>query len=263
LWQDSNDDGDHWPESGEDWRTYSDPPDFYHPANYDGVDGSGTGLGSAWRDANLRDWGMPIMLRPAGQAGEDYVCPGNLQGGKCFAPGWWGLWDATGDPGAAQIALAFRQCSGSHTIGDIQTVEPGFKTGPVRDAVLELWNDDPDAYWSPTAIDPEAAPKVGSAVSPKYGANWRASKRVWIVAVFSPNNPPIKNGRSDIQFNNFMQFFFEGCTEEGVTNPLPSDFSGSCDVKTTMWGRFLGYAQGTSTGGPTTGTMVKVIRLVE
>jgi hypothetical protein len=81
--------------------------------------------------------------------------------------------------------------------------------------------------------------------------------------VFSPDNPPIKSGRADIVFNNFIQFFFEGCTAEGVTNPQPSDFSGDCDVKTTMWGRFLGPASGTSTGGPTNGTTVKMIRLVE
>lgn len=262
LWQDWNDDGDHWPEAGEDWTTYENPPDTYQRNGYDGIDGSGTGLGSMWRDPALRDWGMPIMLRPAGQAGEDYVCPGSLQGGKCFAPGWWGLWDATGDPGGDEIRDAFLSCSGSHTIGDPQVVEPGWKQGPAS-AVKTLWDDDPGAHWSaPTPID-QVTNKAGTVVGSRYGDNWRASKRVWIVAVFSPDNPPIKSGRADVVFNNFIQFFFEGCTEEGVTNPQPSDFSGDCDVKTTMWGRFLGPAAGTSTGGPTNGTTVKMIRLVE
>jgi len=201
------------------------------------------------------------MVRPAGQAGEDYVCPGNLQGGKCYAPGWWGLWDATGNPGGDEIRDAFLSCVATNTIGDAQTIEPGWKQGPAS-AVQTLWDDDPDAYWSEVVTDPVTT-KRGSVVSPKYGDNWRASRRVWIIAVYSPDFPPFKNGRSDIQFNNFMQFFFEGCTEEGVTNPIPSDFSGDCDNKTTMWGRFLGYANGTSTGGPTNGTMVKMIRLVE
>ena len=266
FWQDAADeivnggDGDHWPDAAEDWSTYLSPPDFYIPANTGG-DGLGTGLGSSWRDPVLRDWGMPIMIRPAVQAGEDYVCPGNLQGGKCYAPGWWGLWDATGDPGGDAIRDAFNTCSGPNAAGETQTVEPGWKQGPAS-AVQNLWNDDPNAYWDENVRDPLTT-KMGSVVSPKYGANWRASKRVWIVAVYSPDFPPVKNGRSDIVFNNFMQFFFAGCTAEGVTNPLPTDYSGACTNKTTMWGRFLGFASGTSTGGPTNGTMIKMIRLVE
>ncbi len=262
-WDESNDaNGNGLPDPGEDWTTYLNPPDSYQQANYAG-DGTGTGLGSLFRDAVLRDWGMPIMLRPSGQADDDDVCPGSLQGGKCYRPGWWGLWEATHRPGGAEIREGFLTCGEpatiTHDIGETESIEPGWKQGPVSQAVQQLWDDDPNAVWNPNAFD-ALAEKMGSVSSPKYGANWRASKRVWTVAVFPPDYP-MPNGRKPIVFNNFMTFFFEGCTEED--NPQPGDFSGDCTNKTTMYGRFLGYANGTSTGGPTPGTMVRILRLVE
>ena len=39
------------------------PSDTYNPANYAG-DGTGTGLGSSYRDAATRDWGLRFVLRP-------------------------------------------------------------------------------------------------------------------------------------------------------------------------------------------------------
>lgn len=258
-WDESNDaNGNHLPDPGEDWLGYTNPPDTYHQAHYAG-DGTGTGLGSSFRDPVLRDWGMPIMLRPAGQADADDVCPGSLQGGKCYRPGWWGLWEATGSPGANQIRWAFDNCVATHTIGATEMVEPGWKTGPVEKGVEGRWDGDPTAQWNPNQVDTQTG-KQGTVTGSDLVANWRASERVWIIAMFSPDYP-IPNGRKPIIFNNFGLFFFEGCTEED--NPQPSDFSGQCTNKTTMYGRFLGYANGTASGGPTPGTMVRILRLVE
>jgi len=265
MWQDSNDDpsnggnGDHLPNNGEDWMTYDKPPDSYDPAHYAG-DGTGIGLGSEWRDPVLRDWGLPIMLRPAGAADADDVCAGNLQGGKCFYPSFWGLWEATNDPGGAEIREAFLTCSPTHEIGADETIEPGWKQGPVAAAVKELWDADPGARWDDNAEDALTG-NEGSVVNSALGDNWRASKRVWTVAVFPPENLPTTGGRKTIVFNNFARFFFEGCTESD--NPQPQDFTGDCTVQTTMYGRFLGPAKGTSTGGPTPGTMMRILRLVE
>jgi hypothetical protein len=258
MWQDSNDDGDHYPESGEDWTTYDNPPDSYFPAHYQG-DGTGIGLGSNWRDPVLRDWGLPIMLRPSGAADGDDVCAGDLQGGKCFYPSFWGLWEATNSPGGDEIRDAFLGCPPTNEIGEIETVEPGWKQGPAS-AVETLWNDDPTARWDDNAVDALTL-KRGTVVNSRLGDDWRATKRVWTVAVFAPDALPAQNGRKDVVFNNYMSFFFEGCTESD--NPQPSDFSGDCDNKTTMYGRFLGYAKGTSTEGPTPGTMIRILRLVE
>jgi len=264
IWHETHDDGDNLPEPPEDWSTF-DPADgdFYHPAHYAGP-GTGTGLGSNARDPVDRDWGMRIMLKPAGAADEDDVCVGTggiQQGGKCFQPSWWGLWEATEDPGASEIAAAFESCVPDHSLGVMETTEPGVKPsmGQIGRAIEALYNDDATAYWNPNLRDPQTL-KMGTVAGSGYGADWRASKRMWIVAVFSPENLPPK-GRKDVAFNNFFEFFFEGCTL--VDNPTPSDLSGTCTNKTTMYGRFLGPAMGSSTGGTTPGTMVRILRLVE
>jgi hypothetical protein len=199
------------------------------------------------------------MLRPSGAADGDDVCAGNLQGGKCFYPSFWGLWEATNDPGGAEIRKGFLTCSPTHEIGADETIEPGWKQGPVASAVKELWDADPDARWTNTPdLDTGL---MGTVTGSSLGANWLSSKRVWTVAVFPPDNLPTSGGRKTIVFNNFMRFFFEGCTESD--NPAPEDFSGNCTNKTTMYGRFLGYAKGTSTEGPNPGTMIRILRLVE
>ena len=55
-----------------------------------------------------------------------------------------------------------------------------------------------------------------------------------------------------------MLFFFEGCINETGTGPITA----TCGNKDMMLGRFVGLATGTRTG-PSPGTMVRILRLVE
>jgi hypothetical protein len=251
MWQDTGDlNGDHYAGPGETW-SYSNPPDTYNPAHYAG-DGTGTGLGSAWRDPVTRDWGSLIMLRPSVNGPpQGQPCPGSFQGNKCYLPGWWGLW---GPNSASALRAMFEGCDATvHDIGDVETTSPGWKQGAVK-VVEDIWNSDAGATWNPTATDAVTG-KTGTIVGSTFGTNWRLSKRVWTIAVFSPNDMP-GHANSDIVFNNFMTFWFEGCTN-GTAAPGPN-----CGTHTYMVGRFLGYSLGTGTGGAP-GTMVRILRLVE
>jgi hypothetical protein len=84
------------------------------------------------------------------------------------------------------------------------------------------------------------------------------SDRVWIVAMVHPDDIPPDPSDHDTEFNNFMLFFFEGCVDESGIGPIGMP----CGTKSMLVGRFLGKAPG-SGGGPTTGTLLTHIRLVE
>lgn len=259
MWDESNDDGDHLPDSGEEWL-FSDPPDNYQPAHYDG-DGTGTGLGSEFRDPVTRDWGYQFALRPPVGNGGDAVddapqpCPGPLaQGGKCFMPGWWGLWGP--NPATNQLVDRMLQCDPeTYFVGTVEESIPGWKN-PVSQAAGDLYATDPGARWDANAVD-ALTQKQGTVVGSSFGTNWRASKRVWTVAVFNPKDLPLKaNGQ--LIFNNFMSFFFEGCINKDGTGPI----AGNCGPQTIMLSRFVGPAAGTASG-PSPGSMVRLLRLVE
>ena len=106
LWEDANDDANQLARDA--WRELALEPGhgLYHPAHglrvrpprtapepawaaiwRNSLCTPGSGLGIVWSSCGPRS---NAGIQPA---------PGNLQGGKCYAPGWWGLWDATGDPG--------------------------------------------------------------------------------------------------------------------------------------------------------------------
>jgi hypothetical protein len=269
LWDDAGDmNNNRLPDAGETWQYLNPPtPDTYYRAGYDGVDGSGTGFGSSWRDLvavpnlNLRDWGLRIVLRPSVNPGDASLpCPGDLQGGKCYIPGWWGLW---GDPGLTDDML--RACTPLSTKPALDTttysIGTAYDTKTGWTAVSKIFEDlislDPGAYWDPLGTDAQTG-KEGTVVSPTFGDNWRASPRVWMLGIFDPNHIPAPN--EQVTFNNLMTFFVEGCMNEngmgGFNSPV------KCKTNDILVGRFLGLAKGTATG-PSPGTMTRILRLVE
>jgi hypothetical protein len=78
--------------------------------------------------------------------------------------------------------------------------------------------------------------------------------------MISPGEVPPAPSDKDIIFNNFMLFFFEGCMDESMTGPIVGDCASPGKI---VLGRFLGVAEGTETGGPTPGTLIRILRLVE
>lgn len=243
--------GNRIPDPGETWLydPNGSPPDSYAPAHDGGVDGAGIGYGSEWRGPE-RDWGLRIVIR-SGVNGQNEPCPSDLQGNKCFMPGWWGLWGANGTPG---LRAMMQGCdTTTRYVGDEEEIEPGWRQ-PISQDAYDLWRSDSLASWDDTAID-EATGNTGTVVGSMYGDNWRASKRTWIVAAFAPDEIPSQTN-DPIEFNNYMQFWFEGCWDPGN-----SEWT-ACDTQTWYVGRFAGPATATASG-PTQGTMVRILRLVE
>jgi hypothetical protein len=272
MWGDGGDlplnggDGDHYFDAGETWLYAQDPqPDVYQPAD-SAFDGSGTGYGSAYRDAVTRDWGLQIMVRPSTSNQETSDPCLGTQGNKCYYPGWWGLWGPPPGPGASDVVSQFKACTSlasptsawndsTYTVGTDYEVQTGW-VNPVARTVEQIYNLDPGAHWDPTVTDALTG-KTGTVVGSSLGSNWRSSPRTWIVAVVRPDAIP--SASEDISFNNFMLIFFEGCKDDtGVfTNPIDC----AANDKTIV-ARFLGRANGTATG-PAPGTMIRILRLVE
>lgn len=270
LWDDIDNDpnGNNLPDVGETWL-WTTGTDVYHPAHYDSDgnglpnDGAGTGLGSELRNTlpspGERDWGRQVVLQPSVNAGVQ-PCIGDLQGNKCYVPGWWGWWGGTPKTREAMI----RGCPEDAPEVDLGVTideETGW-TEVLRHAIEDVINSDAAAYWDPAATDAETG-KLGSVVGATSGGvslgdNWRASPRVWTVAMVSPQDVPTVPSDHDTIFNNFMTFFVEGCIDESWTG----GFHAACGTKDMLVGRFAGAARGVSTG-PSPGTMVRILRLVE
>ena len=254
MWDDVNGDinpRNQVPDVGETWL-YARPPDIYNRANYDPlIDGSGTGYGSAFRDPTGRDWGYRIVLRPSVN-GQGEPCPGTLQGNKCFMPGWWGLW---GGQTKTMVDMMAGCDTTTRSVGVPYDTEAGWR-GPIAQAEGDVYNMDPGAQWNGALTDAQTG-KLGTVTGSSYTTDWRASPRVWIMAIFDPNLLPAK-ANATIRFNNFMLFFFEGCMNNNGTGQI----NANCGPQTLTIGRFLGIAAGTATG-PSPGTMIRILRLVE
>ena len=90
----------------------------------------------------------------------------------------------------------------------------------------------------------------GGTVTGSNKANWVDSPRVIKVGLFDPNQIlTFGNGsNATVTFNNIALFFLEGIVGNGN--------------QAAVQGRFLYYAKG-SGGGPVTGPLVRVLRLVQ
>lgn len=262
LWQDNDDDtnGNLVYDPGENWLW--DPGDLYEPA-HTGGDGLGTGLGSdlrnnAYNPPIIRDWGLRVIMRPNVSEGDpNQVCTGD-QGNKCYVPGWWGLWGGNNP----EMRLRFTSCIEDVVeVGETVEVENGWRQ-TLNNTIEDIYNLDPGAHWVEGVPDILEPNKTGTVQGSSYGLNselWRQSPRVWIIAMVAPADIPAVASDHDTQFNNFMQFFFEGCID--LADPA-SQIGIPCTAQTALVGRFVGPAKGTSVG-PNPGKMVQIIRLVE
>jgi hypothetical protein len=247
LWHDSDDDTNQnrvWDE-GEEWVLGSHPDDRYIP--YGGPSGpaDATGYGSPWRDA-AQDYGRQINLKMPDPQAEFVPSPG------VFLP--WRIpidedqesCDKGGGGGQDSGGAAYRQniceCNDSPVeLGVEYEIEPGNMIGPTSQGIDELIDEDPDAVW-----DPSLDGGRGGIANSNAGGDGMASPRVVKVAIFDPSEID-GSGMQTIRFNNFALLFLED-------QPSQQD---------PVVGRFLYYVSGEESAGPTTGSLVRYLRLVE
>jgi len=211
--------------------------DWYAPYNPDAPSTDPThpqtGYGSGIRNDGVTrtaDIGLPILLKP--QTGNGNSQPTAERMGNAF----WML--------DLNDTLGFKQevggC-GSAAIGDTVPYDHGSKTA-VRQAIDDLIRDDPSAQW-----DDVTSQVVGSRFP-----NWTDSPRVATVALIDPKYW-VANSSNDKPdpgslYTNFVRIFFEPVARNGP----PTD----------IHARYIGPAPG-GLGGPTGGSLVKVLQLIE
>lgn len=245
LWHDADDDtdGDRVWDEGEEWVLGSSPNDFYEP--YGGLDGTAansTGYGSDWRNGYdpsgvENDMGRSLILKAPDPNSEFVPAPG------VFLP--WRLPEdpdqedcGNGGGGGSTGGAVYRNniCSCNESLielGEGYDIEPGNMIGPTYQGVDELISQDPDAYWDEST----------NTVVSDYGMD---SPRVVRIALFDPSLIT-GSGMQEITFNNIALMFIE--EQQSPLDPL--------------YGRFLYYASGEGSSGPTTGSLVRNLRLVE
>ncbi|MBW3660051.1 MAG: hypothetical protein KY397_00255 [Gemmatimonadetes bacterium] len=213
-----------------------DSGEYYHPTD--------TGYGSDFRNGQPSQNGVD----PDGTTYEDdFGRPIVLKEGtpqEAIVPSWYFPWDVpqvSGSPatGASRYRWNIANCNTSVIrLGEAYMVENGNMTGPTRQGVEDLIDQDPDASWDLAA---------DSVVNSRY-VPWKASPRVANIPLFDPTQP-VDPGKKPIVFNNITAFWVEEMKGKDVV------------------GRFL-FATGVGVGsdglgGATEGPEVKFVRLVE
>jgi hypothetical protein len=182
-----------------------------------------TGYGSNARTAYPGDVGLPILLKP--QTGNN-----QRQGNSYFT---------LDGPGQNLRDDIQSQCINAG-VGDTPNWSQGSATGQARQGINYLINQDRNATWNQTTKQVEGS---------SY-ADWTKSPRVIIVGLMDPiyiqgNSTNVKPDQGAV-FNNFARIFLQ-------------DSPGNTD---NIEGYFLGFAPG-GQGGPTGGTLVKVLQLIQ
>ena len=113
--------------------------------------------------------------------------------------------------------------------------------GPTQQGVDELIDGDPDAWWDPSMYGGR-----GGIQGSTYGGDAMTSPRVIKLAIFDAAEIE-GSGMQTIKFNNFALMFLED--KKGKKDPV--------------MGRFLYFVSGQESAGPTTGSLVKYLRLVK
>jgi hypothetical protein len=249
MWHDADDDtdGDRVWDEGEEWVLGSHPDDRYIP--FTGPDGSAnaTGYGSEWRGPS-QDYGRQISLKVPNPQSEYVPAPG------VFLPWRIPLDDdqescsqgGGGGGGQGAGGAVYRQnicaCNNSPIeLGAEYPIEPGNMIGPTSQGVDRLIDDDPDAWWDPTMNGGQ-----GGVRDSEYGGDGMSSPRVIKLAIFDPAEIE-GSGMQTIRFNNFALMFIED--QQSQQDPV--------------MGRFLYYVSGEEGAGPSTGSLVRYLRLVE
>ena len=135
------------------------------------------------------------------------------------------------------------------TIGDTVSDEPGLYPNPTWKAMEDLLEADENAEWQDSTYTDAQGRTIttGYVTGSKHGSNWLdASERVVIVPLVKPDG--MQSGRNQMEVMDFARIFLEW--------PTPRDF------KSPLMGRFLGFVPG-SGGGPTAGTNVRILRLID
>jgi len=190
-----------------------------------------TGYGSNMRAASgyPGDVGTPMLIKPQTGNGNGNPAPDRM--GNSF-------WLLDFDP-----AMGVRDeiASGCFTakVGDPVPTRSGSVTGPTRQGVQDLVGQDPGATWNQTTRQIE-----GSSFQ-----DWTRSPRVIIIGLVDPNYWIYdgKNTKPDPStvFSNFARMFIL-----------------DADQNNNIQAIFLGTAPG-SAGGPTGGSLVKVLQLIQ
>jgi Putative Flp pilus-assembly TadE/G-like len=239
IWSDATDDknGDRIPDNGETWTYDPTKGDTY--VAYNGTnDATATGYGSAFRDGwgngdgITADYGREIQLKAQDPSSKQYVVTPSI-----WLP--WDLPDSNGNPqtGASAYKNNIEQCNTNAVqLGVPYPIETGNMVGPTYQGISDLISQDPNATWDNT---------TKTVVNSSYGSNWMNSPRVVKMAMAAPGQMT-DPGKGTVVFNNFALFFIEGM----ASNHDP------------VVGRFLYYATGDA-GGPTQGSLVKTLRLVQ
>jgi hypothetical protein len=194
----------------------------------------GTGYGSCLRGMD-RDYGRQIKIKVTNPNDPDQIAS------SYFFP-----IRLINDDGKATGADVYRDnirtCNKhQYKVGDTLHVESGDMVGPTYQGVNEgqqsLVGQDQNAYWD------ETTQSVKNSVA---GDNWMDSPRVAKIALFAPTDI---SGPSDKFFviRNFALVFIEE----------------QRDRKDPVTARFLYFAQGDETTEQVTGSLVKVLRLIE
>jgi Flp pilus assembly protein TadG len=248
----SDTDGNDFWDNGEEW-TY-DPDDYYAPWDGEEIDQPGdpveTGYGSSHRNDNgtwVRDYGRQMTIKPQDPSVDQMIHPGHF-----FA------WEMPEDPidsdpkckagggGASAYEGQICECNDAEIYLDTEyDIKPGNMVGPTKQGIEYLTSLDPKAKWVP------GPGGVGGTVTGSNWAEWRDSPRVIKLALFDPAEE-VKSGRISIEFNNIALMFVEDYIRPKGQDP----------GEDAIVGRFLTFAQGSSTAGPG-GPLAKVLRLVE
>jgi len=235
FWDDKNDDknSNKWPDASENWTWGSE--DDYSPA---------IGLGSDFRNTTVlsdglkyyRDVGRPFKIWPGAYLPsiDNQWCPGDPDS-KC---------------GGNDIATYITDpCSlPPSALGTSYWNKTGVSVGNIVGKGYEprLTQTDPTgARWVATA-PPDVPTGYTTGHVQTTSGDWRDSPRVLLMPFMSPDQL-LKGGRQQYVFNNFAWLWLE-------------DVAKGQDKTVTV--RFIGLATGGSGGGPSTGSLLKAIRLV-
>lgn len=224
-------DGESWkfePESigGDDYYLPFDPSVTEDPSRPQTGYGSGMRSGVGYPG----DVGLPMLIKPQTGNGNGNSAPERM--GNAF---W--LLDFDGQNGNVREEIA--SLCATAQIGDPVPYLPGGHTGGTKKGVEDLIDEDPNATWNQT----------DRVVENSDYADWTQSPRVIIIGLISPEYwiADKKNTKPDegSVFTNFARMFL-------------LDVEGNDNVQAI----FLGAAPG-GTGGPTGGTLVKLLQLIE
>ncbi len=239
-------DNDHIWEEGEDWAWGDDLGEEYQPFSLDDPNSlDATGYGSLHRDDYAQDRGRQVVIKVSDPQSSFSLAPG------IFYPfrmpedenivGCDGGNGATGDSGGAVYRNNICQCNASEiNLGEPYPVEPGDMIGPTFQGIKDLIAYDPGATWNTTTNSVDGSDWESSE------GGWMASPRVIKIALFDPSQIE-GSGMQELIFNNIALLFLED--QKNPRDPIV--------------GRFLYFADGAGAGGPTTGSLVLYLRLVE